>query len=93
MSDTQPKSPLECGGAEDKHGRLWCALRKGHQGPHRDWREVADEREELLEALARICARAVASHEESSGIMFSRVPAALLEQARAAIARAEGREG
>lgn len=28
-----------------------CALRFNHPGPHRDWRQVADDREELLEAL------------------------------------------
>lgn len=31
-----------------------CALRFNHLGPHRDWRQVADERAELAEALEDI---------------------------------------
>lgn len=64
-----------------------CALRFNHLGPHRDWRQVADERAELaerLESLLIATAPGLTTHldheKDETRALLSRTKAGCLAQ-------------
>jgi hypothetical protein len=65
-----------------------CALRFNHLGPHRAWTQIADDRDELLEAL-RAFVRDLERGPWSDGPPVTHPAHDRYQTARAAIAKAE----
>jgi len=57
----------------------------------RRWHQTCYETQVLLAMLRKICDRASVPFDTTSGIPIVKIPAALIDQAREAIAKAEGK--